>query len=172
MKPGRKLIKLWLRGIVKMDKYSQLVQDLNEGSLNLTLVRNAVREHLKNYLPTVGLSDIEDLLVGKNEASAGIVFHVFELITEVKGLLELAYLRGKQAGKEIIKMDPATLALAATIARIVLINIKNLVLATQKAKYGDGKITLDELPTIVFDAAIRSCEDLGAGDFAALVKGK
>jgi hypothetical protein len=68
-------------------------------------------------------------------------------------------------------MDPATLALAATIARIVLINAKNLILATQKAKSDDGKVTLDELPKIILDTAIRSCDDLGAGNLQTLMKG-
>lgn len=67
-------------------------------------------------------------------------------------------------------MDPVTLALAATIARVVLINARNLVLAVQEAKSDDGKVTLDELPEIIFDAAIRSCEDLGASDLQGLVK--
>jgi phosphatidylglycerophosphatase A len=68
-------------------------------------------------------------------------------------------------------MDSTTLALAATIARIILISTKNLISTVQEAKFDDGKVTSDELLGIAFDAAILSCEDLGAGDLAVMIKG-
>lgn len=65
-------------------------------------------------------------------------------------------------------MDPLVLSLF--IARIILINTKNLIDACQKAKSDDGKITLDELPGIIADTAIQSLDDLGGGDLRGLVK--
>ena len=51
-------------------------------------------------------------------------------------------------------MDPLTLSLL--IARILLINTKNLMQAVDKAKANDGKITSDEFPDIIFETAIKS----------------
>lgn len=66
-------------------------------------------------------------------------------------------------------MDPLVLSLL--IARIVLINTKNLIAACSKAKSDDGKITMDELPGIIADTAIQSLDDLSAGDLKDLMKG-
>lgn len=65
-------------------------------------------------------------------------------------------------------MDQIALALLA--AKIILINTKNLLAAIEQAKVNDGKVTADELPDIVLDTAIKSLDQLGAGDFAGLLK--
>ncbi|MDD5062775.1 MAG: hypothetical protein PHN44_10900 [Candidatus Marinimicrobia bacterium] len=64
-------------------------------------------------------------------------------------------------------MDPLTLSLL--IARIILINTKNLLQAVEQAKKNDSKVTSEELPEIIFDTAIKSLDDLGAGDLRGLL---
>ncbi len=64
-------------------------------------------------------------------------------------------------------MDP--IALSVLIAKIILINIKNLIEASNKAKSNDGKITSDELPKIIFESAIKSLDDLGLENMAGLL---
>ena len=64
-------------------------------------------------------------------------------------------------------MDPLTLSLL--IARILLINTKNLMQAVDKAKANDGKITSDEFPDIIFETAIKSLDDLGVGNLSGLL---
>lgn len=65
-------------------------------------------------------------------------------------------------------MDQITLGIL--IARILLINARNLIIACDKAKADDGKITADELPGIAIETAIQSLEDLGRVDLSALMK--
>lgn len=65
-------------------------------------------------------------------------------------------------------MDPLILSLL--IAKILLINTRNLINAVEKAKANDGKITSDELPTIIFETAIKSLDDLGVGNLSGLLK--
>jgi hypothetical protein len=64
-------------------------------------------------------------------------------------------------------MDPLVLSLLITKA--ILINARNLMQAIDKAKAGDGKVTSDEIKDIVFDTAIKSLDDMGAGDFSSLL---
>lgn len=64
-------------------------------------------------------------------------------------------------------MDPILLSLL--VAKVILINTKNLIKAVDKAKSDDGKITADEIPAILMDTAIQSLDDLGVKDLAALV---
>jgi len=64
-------------------------------------------------------------------------------------------------------VDPLTLSLL--IARILLINTKNLMQAVDKAKANDGKITSDEFPDIIFETAIKSLDDLGVGNLSGLL---
>jgi len=55
-------------------------------------------------------------------------------------------------------MDPILLSLF--VAKIILINTKNLIKAIDKAKSDDGKVTADEIPGILVDTAIKSLDDL------------
>ncbi len=64
-------------------------------------------------------------------------------------------------------MDPVILSLL--IAKVILINTRNLFAAVEKAKANDGKVTTDELPEIVLGAAIKSLDDLGVGDLRGLL---
>ena len=64
-------------------------------------------------------------------------------------------------------MDPLVLSLL--LAKLILINAKNLMAAIDKAKANDSKVTSDELKGIVFDTAIRSLDDMGAGDLSGLL---
>ncbi len=61
-------------------------------------------------------------------------------------------------------MDPLILSLL--IAKIILINTKNLLKAVDKAKSNDGKITIDELPEVIFETAIKSLDDFGVGNLS------
>jgi len=65
------------------------------------------------------------------------------------------------------KMDPLVLSLL--IAKIILINTKNLLKAVDEAKSNDGKITSDELPEVIFETAIKSLDDLGVGNLSNLL---
>ncbi len=64
-------------------------------------------------------------------------------------------------------MDPVILSLL--IAKVILINTKNLFAAVEKAKANDGKITADELPDIIFETAIKSLDDMGVGNLSGLI---
>ncbi len=64
-------------------------------------------------------------------------------------------------------MDPLVLSLL--IAKVILINTKNLLKAVEKAKANDGKITSDELPEIIFETAIKSLDDLGVGNLSGIL---
>lgn len=62
-----------------------------------------------------------------------------------------------------------SIILSLLIAKVILINTKNLIIAVDKAKQNDGKITSDELPEIIFETALKSLDDLGAGDMRGLL---
>jgi len=64
-------------------------------------------------------------------------------------------------------MDPLILSLL--IAKIILINTKNLFEAVEKAKANDGKVTADELLAIIFETAIKSLDDMGVGNLSGLL---
>ncbi len=64
-------------------------------------------------------------------------------------------------------MDPLVLSLL--IAKVILINTKNLFGAVEKAKSNDGKITADELPEIIFETALKSLDDVGVGNLSSFL---
>ena len=76
-----------------MDKFSQLVEDLTSGDLNMTHIQIAVRASIRRRkdLP----EGIKDLLAGKSDRNAGVLYRMFKSIQEVIGTVELAYRRGK-----------------------------------------------------------------------------
>ncbi len=76
-----------------MDKFSQLVEDLTNGDLNMTHIQIAVRASIRQRkdLP----DGIKDLLAGKSDRNAGVLYRMFKSIQEVIGTVELAYRRGK-----------------------------------------------------------------------------
>ena len=49
------------------------------------------------------------------------------------------------------------------IAKAVLVNTKNLLKEVDKAMSVDGKVSKNELPDIIFNTAIKSLDELGAG---------
>jgi len=51
--------------------------------------------------------------------------------------------------------------IALFAAKIILINARNLLKEIDKAKSDDGKVTVDELSTVLMDTAIKSLDDLG-----------
>ncbi|MFW9899744.1 MAG: hypothetical protein ACFFDY_00475 [Candidatus Thorarchaeota archaeon] len=78
-----------------MDKFSQLVEDLNNNKLCLRHIQNAIRVHIRGRedLP----KEIKDLLVGKEgfTTSSGFVYQIFVLLEQIMSSLDLAYRRGR-----------------------------------------------------------------------------
>lgn len=64
-------------------------------------------------------------------------------------------------------MDPLMISLL--IAKILIINIKNITESIEEAKMDDGKVTTNELSKIMFKSILKSLDDLGAGDLAGLL---
>ena len=75
-----------------MNKFDQLVDDLTTGALGLTHVQIAIRESVRRRkdLP----EGIKDILAGKGESNAGLIYKHFSVIKETIGAMELAYRRG------------------------------------------------------------------------------
>lgn len=63
-------------------------------------------------------------------------------------------------------MDPIMIML---IAKAVLVNTKNLLKEVDKAMSDDGKVSKNELPDIIFNTAIKSLDELGAGSFNGIL---
>lgn len=77
-----------------MNAFEQLVKDLDDGTLSLSLVRNALRQHYRHseHIP----DGIKSLVCGVGESDAGLIFRFFQLLSNVIGSLELANRRGEQ----------------------------------------------------------------------------
>jgi hypothetical protein len=75
-----------------MDKFTQLVKDLDDGALSLSLLRNAYRQHIRNS--NIYPEGIKDLLCGRSEADSGIITRHFQQLSIIIGSIELAYRRG------------------------------------------------------------------------------
>jgi hypothetical protein len=71
---------------------------LETGDLGLTHIQIAIRTSIRNRKDIP--DGIKDILCGKGESSAGFIFKTFNIMREMIGSLELAYLRGKQEGDE------------------------------------------------------------------------
>ncbi len=76
-----------------MDRFTQLVDDLTEGRLSLTQVQIAIRASVRQRTDIP--DQIKDLLCGKNEYDAGLIYHMFKPISHAMGAVELAFRRGK-----------------------------------------------------------------------------
>jgi hypothetical protein len=76
-----------------MNKFDQLVQDLLDGKLSLNQMQMAIRAFVRQRddLP----EGIKDLLCGRGEASAGLIYKMYKPIQEAIGSMEMAYRRGK-----------------------------------------------------------------------------
>jgi len=76
-----------------MDKFTQLVEDLNTGKLSLTQIHIAIRAHVRDRddLP----EGIKDLLCGKGPEYAGLIYKMFKPIQEIVGAMWMAYDRGR-----------------------------------------------------------------------------
>ncbi len=80
----------------RIDKFSQLVEDLTTSDLTLTQVQIAIRASIRRdkNIP----DGIKDLLAGKKN-NPGLIYRMFEPIQEVIGAMELSYRRGSQKDK-------------------------------------------------------------------------
>jgi hypothetical protein len=70
-----------------MDKFTQLVKDLDEGELTLLHLQNAYREHIRHnkYIP----DEAKGLLCGEGRQNPGLIAKQFNLISQGVGLTEL-----------------------------------------------------------------------------------
>jgi hypothetical protein len=77
-----------------MDKFTQLKKDIINGDLNLTHIQIAIRTAYRDsdLLPDA----TKDILCGKGDSYPGLILQTFNLIKNIIGSTELAYLRGKQ----------------------------------------------------------------------------
>mgnify|MGYP001577680575 FL=1 len=77
-----------------MNKFEQLVDDLNSHKMGMLHIQNALRAHTR-HRPEIP-EQIKDLLCGKNEGDGGLIREFFKLLQRTIGTTELAYRRGKQ----------------------------------------------------------------------------
>lgn len=54
--------------------------------------------------------------------------------------------------------------LVLLITRILLVMVKNLSIQVDAAKEGDGKVTAGELHSLIFQTALKTLDDLEAGE--------
>ncbi len=75
-----------------MNRFDQLVEDLNNGNLTHTHIQIAYRTYIRqnDNIP----EGIKDILCGV-EATGGLIGRAFNQISEIIGGVELAYRRGK-----------------------------------------------------------------------------
>ncbi len=57
-------------------------------------------------------------------------------------------------------MDPL---LTILVARVLLLNTRNLIVEIKKEKSADGKVTVEEIPEIVINVLIKTLDELGQG---------
>jgi hypothetical protein len=80
-----------------MNKFDQLVEDLEKGKLTLNMIQIAIRTYIRrrHNLP----EGIKVLLCGKGDSNPGLIHQMFKPIQQVIGAMELAYRRGKDDGE-------------------------------------------------------------------------
>ena len=76
-----------------MNKFDQLVDDLNTGKLSLTMIQIAIRAHVRDS-KSVSV-ECKDILCGSGETNAGLIYKQFRVIVETIGGMELAVRRAK-----------------------------------------------------------------------------
>lgn len=76
----------------KLDRFSQLVDDLTTGKLTLTQVQIAIRASIRDRKDIP--DEVKDLLAGKGPESPGLIYSMFRPIQQAIGCVELAYRRG------------------------------------------------------------------------------
>ena len=86
------------RGYNMKDEFTRLVDNLVTGELGLIHIQIAVRTYVRRSKHIS--DDIKDLLAGRSDTEAGLIFKHFQLIEHIIGNIELAYRRGCQAGEE------------------------------------------------------------------------
>ena len=79
---------------MKKDKFTQLVDDMVSGEIGFNLLQMAIRQYVRKSKEIP--EEIKDLLAGRSEASAGLIYKMFTPISEMIGTVELAYRRGVQ----------------------------------------------------------------------------
>lgn len=75
-----------------MNRFDQLVQDLIHNRITLNQVQMAIRASIRE---NPGVPDeVKDILCGRGEAYAGLVYKMFKSIGEAIASVELAFRRG------------------------------------------------------------------------------
>ncbi len=81
-----------------MNKFDQLVNDLDTGKLTPNMLQMAYRAHIRNskQIP----EGVKDFLCGCGDSNGGLILKMFQPIREVIGTMELAYRRGEASKDE------------------------------------------------------------------------
>lgn len=80
-----------------MNKFDQLLNDLDSGELSTTHIQIALRSHFKNRKDIP--DGVKSLICGTSDTS-GLIFRFFKLMDNTIGSIELAYRRGEQVDKD------------------------------------------------------------------------
>jgi len=94
-----------MKSIKENNPFEQLLNWLKDGTLNYNMIQIAYRACIRQRkeLP----EGIKDLLGGSDERRTGLLYRMFENISQVIGCVELAYRRGYQAGQKSTKLKKA-----------------------------------------------------------------
>ena len=86
-------------GIEMKDKFTQLVDDMVSGEIGWNLLQMAMRQSIRKRKDIP--EEIKDLLAGKSEVEAGLIYKMFVPISHMIGNMELAYRRGTDKRKKV-----------------------------------------------------------------------
>ncbi len=75
------------------DHFTQLVDDLNNGNLTLTMIQIAIRAYVRQCPNTP--EEAKSILCGNGDTNPGLIYRQFSLITQTIGGFELAVMRAK-----------------------------------------------------------------------------
>ena len=76
-----------------MNKFDQLVNDLDTGKLSLNIIQMAIRAHVRESKHTP--IEAKDILCGSGDNSPGLIYKQFRVISETIGAMELVVRRAK-----------------------------------------------------------------------------
>ncbi len=79
-------------------EFTRLVNNLVSGELGFIHIQIAMRTYVRRSKDIP--EEVKDLLAGKSVTYSGLIYHMFQTISEVIGAVELAFRRGNQAGLE------------------------------------------------------------------------
>lgn len=83
----------------KKDKFTQLVDDMVSGEIGFNLLQMAIRQYVRKSKEIP--EEVKDLLAGRSEYDAGLIYKMFMPISHAIGNMELAYRRGTDKRKRV-----------------------------------------------------------------------